>query len=119
MNTVFAKSLVYLALLCYLFGASVASAHAFPERMTSPDTLNVSMDMDMDMGVEAMVDCHQGDNDQAMSSSMCKIFCAAMSNLVSLESLEQTRINPESVFIAFSPPPSGGSEPSMEPHPPK
>lgn len=115
MNTVFAKSLVYLALICYLFGASVASAHAFPERVTSPDTLNVSMDM----GVEAMVDCHQGDDDQAMSSSMCKIFCAAMSNLVSLESLEQTRINPESVFIAFSPPPGGGSEPSMEPHPPK
>lgn len=117
MNTVFAKSLVYLALICYLFGASVASAHAFPERMTSPDTLNVSMDMGT--GMEAMVDCHQGDDDQAMSSSMCKIFCAAMSNLVSLESLEQTRINPESVFIAFSPPSGGGSEPSMEPHPPK
>lgn len=75
--------------------------------------------MEMGMDREAMVDCHQGDDDQAMSSSMCKIFCAAMSNLVSLESLEQTRINPESVFIAFSPPSGGGSEPSMEPHPPK
>ena len=114
MNNVFAKSLMSLALICYLFGASVAASHGLPNMQTVSD--NVAMAAaDMD----TMSDCHQTMSDDPMPMAACKVFCAAMSNLVSMDSDGVADIHPVSTLIAFYPPNSGDSEPSMEPHPPK
>lgn len=115
MNNVFAKSLMSLALLCYLFGASVAAAHALPDLQKASDTVTMAAVMDMD----TMSDCHQAMSNDPMPMAACKVFCAAMSNLVSMESQTVADIQPVSTLIAFNPPNSGDSVPSMEPHPPK
>ena len=103
------------ALLCYLFGASLAAAHALPDLQKASDTVSMAAVMDMD----AMSDCHKTMSDDPMPMAFCKIFCAAMSNVVSMEAQAVAEVRPFSALIAFNPPSSGDSEPSMEPHPPK
>ncbi|MGK0439769.1 MAG: hypothetical protein ACJATK_002733, partial [Paracoccaceae bacterium] len=108
-----------IVLLCYTASASVAAMHAFP----------VSMGVDSSMssvglqGAEVAYGCHQNQSssDQAASksTSACKIFCAAMTNVVSnnLPHLETT--SNTNMQIEFRPTETAGLQPSIEPQPPK
>ena len=111
-----AKPLTYFALLCYLFGASIASAHAFPSVQKSFDEVAITAMTEMGpMGS----DCHKADNDNFMSMKLCKIFCASMSNLVITEVatvLEPNLAVTHTTFLLSS---LTDAAPSLEPHPPK
>ncbi|MBL4672705.1 MAG: hypothetical protein JKX81_10645 [Arenicella sp.] len=119
MNNVFAKLVTLIVLLCYTAGASVAAMHALPMSMG----IDLSASSVSAQGTEITSDCHQNqsNSDQAASKSMsaCKIFCAAMTNVVSDNLVQLETTFNASTLIAFMRTKNGGSEPSMEPHPPK
>lgn len=107
-----------LTLICYVAVSSVAAAHAFPSSLSTTGVSEASQSMPF---VEMSPDCHQLKNDEAEPKliSACKIFCAAMSNIIIEEiaiyqaelgvGREVTFLLQDVSMLTFD----------MEPHPPK
>lgn len=117
MNSSVSKIVTRIILVCYIAVASIAAAHAFPKAIG--DELNTMSSSSTSLQVNS--DCHQStESDSATSSvSACKVFCAAMGNVVinHLTSVAATR--PSSLSIVFSGLGVTDSDLSLEPHPPK
>lgn len=113
------NTLLSITLICYIAVSSVAAVHAFPSQAAgNGEAQTLSMgNVDPEMGPN----CHQATNDgeQSKPVSVCKIFCAAMGNLISNDvslGLPARHAIAEIGFLASQ---LNTREPSLEPHPPK
>lgn len=116
MNTSFTKFVTGVVLICYLAAASIAAAHAFPKAIGGEMKVASSV-----FAMDDRSDCHQNSDTKSNAASMsaCKIFCAAMGNvLINSVSFIQP-ITPNNVYIASHNSVLDDSVPSIEPHPPK
>jgi hypothetical protein len=107
-----------LTLICYVAVSSVAAAHAFPSSISTTASSDLSSSLSV---AEMSPNCHQQKSDKAESKviSACKIFCAAMSNIIIDEfAIDQpeVKVGREITFLLQD---ISTLTFDMEPHPPK
>lgn len=110
------KLITSITLICYLAVASLAAAHAFPMMKSTNST---------DSGVQIIdetlsMNCHEtASSIKKASPSLCKMFCAAMGNVIpNAPELSFAKLDVSSKITFLS---RGlvTREPEVEPQPPK
>lgn len=105
------KLITWISLICYLAVASIASAHAFPMMSLNSQQNDQTM---------SQASCHQGKGlIKATSLSVCKIFCAAMANVIPTISSQVVLASFVSEEIVYFGSPLLNRDPELEPQPPK
>lgn len=103
-----------ITLICYI---AVASVHAFPSSLSTFETSPAAQDTST-AGMSPS--CHkQIDETQSKAASACKIFCAAMSNIIVDNFAVYLSPNEVGTEIAFRLKGVAKLSFAMEPHPPK
>ena len=79
-----AKTTVSITLLCYLAVSSIAAVHAFSPSVSAAQAAQTSQGIVGIADQEMSPSCHQQQShgEPAVTSNNCKIFCAAMSNVI-------------------------------------
>jgi hypothetical protein len=117
MNINLIQFAVRLLVLCFLAVSNVAAVHAFPSFNAASDTqieahafVSDAVVAETRSGVAAMGHCEQStnsdfasNNQSSYSVSVCKVFCAAMSNVIANDLVStciSAHVSPAIAFIA-------------------